>query len=168
MPVLHGVVSSRWPQLRMNWQAAASQVQKDFGAESTPKTEDRLAELLLELKNRGSGGALALAGRWGSGWVEATQLYLKARAWREEELAAEVSRIRARLVSQRLPPTPALLLLQHRLAEVQKARQAGITPPQAVADKPEVVIHGIPRWVTYTGLAVSIVTLATALSRRKN
>ena len=139
----------------------------EFGApEAPPRAEDRLAEILIELRQRGSGAALIRASQWGEGWPEAVQLYLKVRAWREEQLAAELARLRAALVRDRRPPTPAVLLLEHRLAEVRAARQRGITPEQAVADKPEVVVHGLPRWVTYAGLTLSALTVLSALAAR--
>ena len=82
----------------------------------------------------------------------------------EEELSARLAEIRAALIKH---PTLSHKLqeafLAARLEEVQAATSKGHTPPQAIADKPEVPRRQVPRWVSYGALVLSAIALANSL-----
>lgn len=118
------------------------------------------------LRQDGEAAGLRLAGRYGPAMVEGARTYIRARAWTEEDLATEIARhraARARLVNP--PPDFPLEFLEKRIAEVRASRAKAQTPPQAVADKPEIARHGIPPWIAYAGLAISVTSLLYAITR---
>jgi len=136
-----------------------------FGAPG-PDAPAPVDAVVAVLRQDGEAAGLRLAGRYGPAMVEGARAYIRARAWTEEELAAEIARhraARARLANP--PPDFPLEFLEKRIAEVRASRAKAQTPPQAVADKPEIARHGIPPWVSYAGLAIGAVSLLYAITR---
>lgn len=130
------------------------------GAWGDPDIPARLQEdvsaVINAFKTRGTAAGMEMARRRGLGL--AAKVYVDARAENEEELAARLASIRARLATN---PTMTdelrQVFVQARLDEV---REAGAhTPPQAVADKPDVARKGLPRWMSYAAIGMSAVAL---------
>lgn len=136
--------------------AAQSRLSQDVAAVTKAFSESGTRAGLLEARRRGI--------------LEAARLYVKVRGETEEELSARLAAVRAELIQH--PTLPAKLreaFIAARLEEVQTATSKGHTPPQAVADKPEVPRRQVPRWVSYGALALSAVALLNSLvvSHRK-
>ena len=108
-----------------------------------------------------SAGLLAAKQR---GILEAARLYLLVRADTEEELAARLAKLRAALaVRPILGDKLREAFLVARLEEVRRAVAANHTPPQAIADKPEIPRRQIPRWVPVAALVLSAIALLRSL-----
>lgn len=137
-------------------EAVQNRLQQDVAAVVKAFSESGTRAGLVEAKRRGI--------------LEAARLYVKVRGDTEEELSARLAQVRADLIKH---PTLAAKLqeafIAARLAEVQAATSKGHTPPQAVADKPEVPRRQVPRWVSYGALALSAIALVNSLvvSHRK-
>lgn len=122
--------------------------------------------VVAALKQNGEAAGLAVARRFGAGMVDGAQAWIKSRAWTEEQLAAEIARLRAlRAKAPGASPDLRIEFLEKRIAEVRAARAKAQTPPQAVADLPEVARHGIPPWVSYAGLGLAALSLLYAITR---
>lgn len=94
------------------------------------------------------------------GVLDGARLYMQVRAATEEDLAARLAALRAVQVRQ---PTPrnavAIRFLDARLSEVREAQKQGHTPPQAVADLPEIPRKQVPRWIPFVALGLSVIAL---------
>lgn len=121
-----------------------------------------VSAVIKAFRERGSAAGLEVARR--RGLEGAARVYLEARAETEEELAVRLAAIRARLAKN---PTMMDRLreafVKARLTEVRAA--GGHTPPQAIADKPEVPRRMVPRWVPYAALAVGVIALGRSFGR---
>lgn len=97
------------------------------------------------------------------------KLYVATRADTEERLAVRVARLRAETLRRGASPVSRQLLAfaEARLAEVRAAVKNGATPPQAVADKPDVPRTEVPRWLSYGAFALSAIALLGAARRSR-
>lgn len=103
------------------------------------------------------------------GVAPGARLYLDVRAETEERLAVRVAKLRVEVM--RAPSglnRQLLAFAEARLAEVRGAVKNGSTPPQAVADKPDLPRTEVPRWVPITALALSALALAGSVLRRRS
>lgn len=132
-----------------------------FGA---PEGDD-VGRVIGVLRDSGVNAGLLEARRLGQGWLDAARAYVAARAWTEEHLAADVARLRASVARGAHAAVLPLKFLEHRLQEVRAARAKASTPPQAVADLPEVPRHSPPEWLPYAGLAIAALGLVLSLRR---
>lgn len=134
----------------------------DLGRREVPESPaDRVAMVISLFRTKGTEAGLKAARA--AGIEPGAKLYLAIRAETESELAARLARLRVetrgvRLYDGRVP------FVEARLEEVRASLRNGATPPQAVADKPEVPIHGIPKWVSYGGFAIGLVALIRSFS----
>lgn len=126
---------------------------------------DNVAQVIGVLRDQGVAAGLREAKRLGRPWFDAARAYVDARAWTEERLATEVARIRAAVTRGAQSQELTLNFLERRLQEVRDARSKASTPPQAVADLPEVPRHGPPEWLPYAGLTIAALGLALSLRR---
>lgn len=136
--------------------------------ETTTRLQDDVAAVTKAFSEQGTRAGLLEARR--RGILEAARLYVKVRGETEEELSARLAAVRAALIQH--PTLPVKLqeaFIAARLAEVQAATSKGHTPPQAIADKPEVPRRQVPRWVSYAAIAMSAAALLNSLvvSHRK-
>lgn len=92
--------------------------------------------------------------------VSGAEMYMAVRAETEEQLSARLATLRAGL-AQRFNPIDAqrAAFVAARLQEVQTAVKAGVTPPQAVVDKPELPRKEVPRWLSFAAIGLSVVAL---------
>jgi hypothetical protein len=127
--------------------------------------EDGVARVIGVLRDQGVAAGVREAKRLGQPWLDAVRAYVDARAWTEERLAGEVARIRAAVTRGARSQELTLNFLERRLQEVRDARSKASTPPQAVADLPEVPRNGPPEWLPYAGLAIAALGLALSLRR---
>jgi hypothetical protein len=137
-------------------------------AQVQTRLQGDVAAVMKAFAEQGTRAGLLEAKR--RGILEAARLYVKVRGETEEELSARLATTRADLIKH--PTLTAKLqeaFLAARLEEVQAATSKGHTPPQAVADKPEVPRRQVPRWVSYGALALSAIALVNSLvvSHRK-
>jgi len=133
--------------------------------ETQTRLEDDTEAVTEAFASRGQNAGLREAKR--RGLHDAAKVYLKIRKESEEDLSARLARIRAGQIKHptlRGKLTEAFVL--SRLEQVRDAGAKGHTPAQAVADLPEVPRKSIPRWVTYTALALSIVSFGMNLRSR--
>lgn len=126
---------------------------------------DGVGQVIRALREHGVAAGLREAQRMGRPWLEAAHAYVDARAWTEERLSSEVARIRAAVARGVQSSELTLAFLERRLQEVRDARAKASTPPQAVADLPEVPRHGPPDWLPYAGLAIAVAGLFLSLRR---
>lgn len=132
-----------------------------FGAPES----DGVGRVIDVLRDQGVAAGLREAQRMGRPWLESARAYVDARAWTEERLAGEVARIRAAVARGARSQELTLAFLERRLQEVRDARSKASTPPQAVADLPEVPRHSPPDWLPYAGLAIAVAGLLLSLRR---
>lgn len=155
----------RWNPRDMNFYERQWQTQR--GAWGDPgDVADHLqmdvSNVIIAFKRQGETAGLAAARV--RGLMEPARLYLAARADTEEELAARLARIRARLA--RAPSMTDRLAEAFLAARLDEVRAAGShTPPQAVADRPEVPRRMVPRWIPYAALGVGVIALVRSFGR---
>lgn len=131
-------------------------------------------EIVETLRTRGEQAGLERAARLGPRFVAGVRAWVRVRASTEEQLAAEVAQLRARIIRHRgqhpggcgtcETDEVILFFLLERLAEVRDAKRNGHTPGQAVADRPEVPKTSVPRWVPFTMLALAMLSAVSAVS----
>jgi len=152
-PRAYTFYETQWREQRGAWgepEAVQTRLEEDAEAIATAFAE------------RGEAAGMREANR--RGLTDAARVYLKIRAETEEELAARMARIRARLVrNPSLGDKLAEAFVRARLDEVREAGGKGHTPPQAVADLPEVPRKQIPRWVPVAGLVLAIVSFVVSV-----
>lgn len=169
--VLGSGVAQRWTPRDHNFYQKQWRTQKGAWGDpsaTTTRLQDDVAAVTKAFSEQGTRAGLLEAKR--RGILEAARLYVKVRGETEEELSARLAVVRAELIQH--PTLPAKLreaFIAARLEEVQAATSKGHTPPQAVADKPEVPRRQVPRWVSYGALALSAIALVNSLivSHRK-
>lgn len=155
--------SQHWLPQRLSYYQRQWQSQK--GAWGDPdEVSDHLSEdvsaVITAFRDRGARAGLEVARR--RGLEVAARVYLEIRSDTEEELAAHLARIRARIARQ--PTVEDQLKEAFVAARLAEVRAAGAhTPPQAVADKPEIPRRAVPRWVPYAALTVGVVALLRSL-----
>ncbi len=114
---------------------------------------------------RGTAAGLRAARR--RGLIIAAKLYHSIRSETEEELSARLARIRARLATKPLLDDKFReAFVEARLDVVRDAVAKGATPPQAVADRPEVTRRQMPRWLSYATFALSVIALLRTFERQ--
>lgn len=162
-----GAAAQRW--LPRDYHYYVRQWEKQQGAWGNPEdVAEKLAEDIADIqeafRSRGTQTGLRLAKQ--RGLLPAARFYVDIRALTEEQLAAKQAELRARFAKA---PTLPLKLREAfataRLAEVRAAQKKGETPPQAVVDKPEIPRKQIPRWVTWLGLTLSVISFARSFRR---
>lgn len=130
------------------------------GAWGAPETADRLnadvAKVIAAFQTTGTRAGLAEA--HACGLLDGARLYVAARGNTEEELAVRIAALRAAQAvgGATLAGRVKAAFLEARIDEVRKAGAKGHTPPQAVIDRPEVPRRMVPRWVSFTALALSV------------
>lgn len=145
-PADHGYYERQWRTQRGAW--------------GSPDVPDRLkadvARVVDAFHRHGAKAGLREAHR--RGVLDGARIYLANRAATEEELSVHLARVRARLATKPVLADRIIeAFLQARLEEVRRAVGSGQTPPQAVVDRPEIPRREVPRWVIFSGLALSVV-----------
>lgn len=133
--------------------------------------------IIHAFRMRGEAAGTARADRLGARFAAGARAWVAHRADTEEQLATAVASVRARLVRHRAQHAGGcvscekdeivLAFLGERLEELRAAKRGSHTPGQAVADRAEVPTVAIPRWVTYSMLAIAVLSAVTALGGRK-
>lgn len=151
--------SQHWLPQRLSYYQRQWHTQKGAWGDPEEVSEhlsEDVAAVVTAFKDRGAKAGLEVARR--RGLEIAARVYLEARSDTEEELAARLARIRARLA--RRPNIEDQLKEAFVSVRLTEVRAAGAhTPPQAVADKPEIPRRTVPRWVPYAALSVGVVAL---------
>lgn len=138
------------------------------GAWGSPDVPDRLkADVALVVEAfRTKGTRAGLLAAHNRGLLDGARCYVAARADTEEELAAKIATLRARLAREAsLPGRIREAFLEARLDEVREAVGKGQTPPQAVIDRPEVPRRQVPRWLSYFAVGMSALALIRSFTK---
>lgn len=92
--------------------------------------------------------------------VSGAEMYMAVRAETEEQLSARLASLRAGLATKpNSIDAQRAAFVEARLQEVQKAVKDGVTPPQAVVDKPELPRREVPRWIPFAAIGLSVIAL---------
>jgi hypothetical protein len=129
--------------------------------------DQQINAIIGAFKSQSESAGMALAHQSGPDFVEGARQYVAARALPEESLAMRVAQLNAEFVQKKQQRIDVIRrFLDRRLLEVRAARARAATPPQAVIDRPEVPMHGIPRWITYAGFALSVTAFLVSLKKK--
>ena len=135
------------------------------GADAETKLDSLVASVTHSFREHGTRAGMQEARKLGM--TDGARLYVEIRAETEEQLSARLARIRADLHAR--PGNDAAMLarafVEVRLREVRAAVKNGATPPQAVADRPEIPRSEVPRWVPYGAFAIGLIALLRSLGR---
>lgn len=92
--------------------------------------------------------------------IPGAELYLAVRAETEEQLSARLAALNAGLATKpNHIDAQRAAFVEARLEEVRKAVKQGVTPPQAVVDRPELPRREVPRWIPFLAISLSVVAL---------
>ena len=135
------------------------------GADDETRLDSIVTAIAHDFHEHGHRAGMREAARYGL--VDGARLYVAIRAESEEQLSARLAGIKAKLVAH---PADRVLqisraFVQVRLAQVRAAGKEGRTPPQSVADRPEIPRREVPRWVPFAALVLSGIALARSLGR---
>lgn len=129
--------------------------------------------LISVFRSRGEAAALEDARRVGPRFFRGAHAWTRYRAAPEPVLAQAVAELRASMAahaSKHALATPdaagariELAFLDERLAEVRQSATKNHTPPQAVIDRPDVPKVGVPRWVSFSLLALALLSATAAV-----
>lgn len=136
--------------------------------------QQALQTIVATLRTKGEAAGLERAAKVGPRYVAAARAWIAARASPEDTLASEIAAYRARIARHRqqhpngcetcIVDRLVIAILEIRLDEVREAKRKGETPSQAVADKPEVVVVRVPRWVSYSVAFLAVLGLVRSFA----
>lgn len=135
------------------------------GADAQTKLDSLVAVVIHDFHEHGTRAGMAEAAKFGL--QGGAKLYFDIRAESEEQLSARLARIRADLHA-RPGDTSAMVaraFVEGRLTEVRAAVKNGATPPQAVADRPEIPRSEVKPWVPKLALAIGVIALLRSFGR---
>lgn len=164
-------VHDYYPRQRENQRGAWQRTSRTYqgatfaGADTETKIDSLVAAVTHSFREHGTKAGLQEAAKLGM--LSGARLYIEIRAESEEQLSARLARIRSDLAlsPENTGATVARAFVEVRLREVRAAVVSGQTPPQAIADRPEIPRREVRRWVPYVALAVGIIALARSLGR---
>lgn len=135
------------------------------GADAQTKLDSLVAVIVHDFHEHGERAGMREAAK--VGLVAGARLYVEIRAESEEQLSARLAKLRVVLAGTpgNVSTMVARAFVEIRLVEVRAALKDSRTPPQAVADRPEIPRSEVPRWVPLTALALSMFAVLRSLSK---
>ena len=165
VPATQGNRGGAWQRTDRTYQGATYAGADLSGADAQTKLDSLVAIIVHDFHEHGTRAGMAEAAKFGL--QAGAKLYCDIRAESEERLSARLARIRSDLALSpgNMSAMVARAFVEARLTEVRAAVKDGRTPPQAVADRPEIPRSEVAPWVPKLALAVGIIALLRSLGR---